>query len=105
MQGAPPVVAAGVVEEEVEEVAEEEEVEVEVEGSQEVLAAHLGLNLQMTMVRMRKPPKRMHVEDVDVVVAVGEDVEQLDLGSHHLRAEVDQFQRLICWEAFTCLAM
>lgn len=98
---------AGVVEEEVEEVAGEEEVEVEVEGSQEVPAAHLGLSLQMTMLHMRNPQERTRVEGVDVAVAVavGEDVEQLDLGSHHLRAEADQFQRLICWEALACLAV
>jgi TPP-dependent indolepyruvate ferredoxin oxidoreductase alpha subunit len=105
MQVGPPVVVAGVVEEEVEEVAGEEEVEVEVEGSQEVLAAHLGLNLQMIMLHMRKPQERTHGEDVDVDVAAGEDVEQLGLDSHRLRAEADQFQRLICWEALACLAM
>lgn len=49
MEGGFLVVAEGVVDAEVEEVAGEEEVEAEVEGSQEVLAAHRGLNLRMTV--------------------------------------------------------
>lgn len=105
MEGGPPVVAAGVVDGEVEEVAGEEEVEVEVEGSREVLAAHLGSNFGMTLLHMRKPQERMHVEDVVVAAAAGEDVEQLGLDSHHLMGEADLFQRLIYWEALACLAM
>ncbi|TVU35568.1 hypothetical protein EJB05_17466, partial [Eragrostis curvula] len=74
MEGCFPVVAVGVVDEEVEVVAGEAEVEVEVEGSLGVLAAHQGLNLWMTLSRMRKCQGRMHVEGVHVVVVEDEDV-------------------------------
>lgn len=92
----------GVVDEEVE-VAGEAEVEVEVEGFLEVLAAHQGLNLGMTMLHMRRCQGRMHVEGVHVAVVVDEDVELLGLGKH-LRSEPDQFLRQICWGALACLA-
>lgn len=89
------VAAVEVVDAEVEEVAGEAEVEVEVEGSQEVLAAHRGSNLRMTVLLLIKRQGRTHGEGGHVVVLVDEDVELLGLGSH-LRAEPDQFQRQIC---------
>uniref|UniRef100_A0A0D9V401 Homeobox domain-containing protein n=1 Tax=Leersia perrieri TaxID=77586 RepID=A0A0D9V401_9ORYZ len=91
---------AGVVDEEVEEVAGEAEAGVEAEGSQEVLAAHLGSDLRMKT----KPQGRTLVEGVLVVVVVGEDVELLGHGNH-LREGADQFPRKICWGALACLAM
>jgi hypothetical protein len=100
MEGGLLVVAVGVVDEEVEGVAGEAEAEVEVEGSQEVLASHLGLDLRMKM----KPQGRTLVEGVLVAVVVGEDVELLGHGNH-LRAKADQFPRKICWGALACLAM
>jgi hypothetical protein len=88
------VVAVEVVDAEVEEVAGEAEVEVEVEGSQEVLAAHPGSNLRMMVLLLIKRQGRMHAEGGHVVVVVDEDVELLGL-ANHLRAEPDQFQRQI----------
>jgi hypothetical protein len=92
MEGGFLVVAVGDVAVEVEEVAGEAGAEVEVEGSQEVLAAHQGSSSRMALLLLVERQGRMHVEVEVEVEVVG--VELSDLGSH-LWAEADQFQRKI----------
>jgi hypothetical protein len=92
MEGGFLVVAVVDVAVEVEEVAGEAGAEVEVEGSQEVLAAHQGSSSRMALLLLVERQGRMHVEVEVEVEVVG--VELSDLGSH-LWAEADQFQRKI----------
>lgn len=71
MEGGFLVVAVGDVAVEVEEVAGEAGAEVEVEGSQEVLAAHQGSSSRMALLLLVERQGRMHVEvEVEVEVEV-----------------------------------